>query len=70
MNPELILCSFFGYWVIKNSFFKSLPGLPIVKNVYKLYFFFLWDQGYVETSFSYHLPLKYGVENLAHLLLP
>ena len=41
MNPELILCSFFGYWVIKNSFFKSLPGLPIVKNVYKLYFFFL-----------------------------
>ena len=40
MNPELILCSFFGYWVIKNSFFKSLPGLPIVKNVYKLYFFF------------------------------
>lgn len=26
--------------VIKNSFFLSLPGLPIVKNVYKLCFLF------------------------------
>lgn len=42
MNPESILCSFFGYRWLKTHFFFffCLSGLPIVKNVYKLYFLF------------------------------